>query len=77
MFVHCSKCQTEFRPGLDNCPTCGSNNVMVGMCTPSGMRVSAHQDNARRMRIQGRHTEDGKTQYEFSVGGPRLQAGVV
>lgn len=44
---------------------------MVGMYTPSGMRVSAHRDAAKRMRLQARHTEDGKTQYEFSVGGGR------
>jgi hypothetical protein len=71
MFVHCSQCQTEFAPDHDSCPACGSNNVMVGMYTPSGMRVSAHRDAAKRMRLQARHTEDGKTQYEFSVGGSR------
>jgi hypothetical protein len=71
VFVHCSECQTEFPPGHDRCPTCGSNNVMVGMYTPSGMSVSAHRGNANRMRLQARHTDDGKTQYEFSVGSPR------
>jgi hypothetical protein len=69
VIVHCSECQTEFAPGHDKCPACGSNNVMVGMYTPSGMKVSAHRDSAKRMRLQARHTDEGKTQYEVSIGG--------
>lgn len=75
MFVHCSECQTEFAPGHDRCPACGSNNVMVGMYTPSGMRVSAHRDSAKRMRVQARHGKEGKTEYVFSVGSLPRPAG--
>jgi hypothetical protein len=75
VFVHCSQCQIEFPPGYDSCPACGSNNVMVGMVTPSGMRVAAHRDSAKRMKLQARNSDDGKTQYEFSVGGIRPTGG--
>lgn len=40
VLVHCSECQTEFPPGCDRCPTCGSDNVMVGASTPGGTRIS-------------------------------------
>jgi hypothetical protein len=53
--------------------SCGSADIMVGMYTPSGMKVSAQRD-AKRMRVQARHSNDGKTEYIFSVGGPRPDA---
>jgi hypothetical protein len=70
MFIHCAQCQTEFRPGLDRCPECDSDDIMVGMYTPSGMKVSAQRD-ATRMRLQARHFK-GHTRYEFSTGAPPL-----
>jgi hypothetical protein len=69
VFVHCAHCQTEFAPGDDRCPTCQSDDIMIGMKTPSGTRVSGPRD-APRMRLQGRHKDDGHTEYIFSIGAP-------
>jgi hypothetical protein len=68
VIVHCAQCQTEVPPPGEKCPACGSEDIMVGMYTPSGMKVSAQRD-AKRMRVQARHGKDGKTEYVFSVGG--------
>jgi hypothetical protein len=40
---------------------------MVGMYTPSGVRVSGRRE-APRMRIQGRRKDDGHMRYEATVG---------
>ena len=42
---------------------------MVGIEMPGGGRVSGPRD-AAQMRLQGRHKEDGRTEYLFWVGGP-------
>ena len=40
MIVHCAACNAELPPGADRCIRCGSTDIMIGIYTPSGMRVS-------------------------------------
>ena len=70
VLIHCAICQTTLTPGRDTCPACGSDDVMVGMYTPSGIKLSAQQGDAR-MRLQARKHED-RTRYEFAIGSPAV-----
>jgi hypothetical protein len=69
VIVHCAQCHTEVHPPGDKCPACGSEDIMVGMYTPSGVKVSAQQ--AARMRLQARKHED-RTRYELAIGAPPI-----
>jgi RNA polymerase subunit RPABC4/transcription elongation factor Spt4 len=70
VFVHCAECQTEVPPPGEKCPACGSEDIMVGMYTPSGMLVSAQQGPSR-IRLQARKHED-RTRYEAAIGSPPI-----
>jgi hypothetical protein len=70
VLLHCAHCQTEFKPGQDICPRCGSGDVMVGMYSPGGFLLSGPRD-APRMRLQGRHN-GGHVRWEASIGRPLI-----
>jgi hypothetical protein len=51
VFVHCAICQTEFRPGLDRCPACNSDDIMLGTSTPSGTRISVQRPDPASLTV--------------------------
>jgi hypothetical protein len=70
VIIHCASCNTVVGPVDDCCERCGARDIMVGMVTPSGVRVSAPRE-APRIRIQGRRLPgSSRVQYEATVGGP-------
>lgn len=71
VIVQCAQCNTTILPGDAVCPICQSaDHIMVGMSTPSGTRVLANRDNAKRLRIQGRRKDDGHMTFRAVLGGP-------
>ncbi len=63
MFVHCAQCQTEFQPGYNHCPACQSDEIMIGIETPGGTRVSAARGGT--LRLSGRGHPDYKQGGQF------------
>jgi hypothetical protein len=53
LVIHCAVCQTVFPPGLARCPACKSDDIMIGVETPGGTRVSAARGGTVRLRGWG------------------------
>jgi RNA polymerase subunit RPABC4/transcription elongation factor Spt4 len=72
MHVYCAQCRTAFPPAIERCPQCGSNDILITTTLPTGAQVAVSRD-APRMRVQGRHGANQRTQYALTIDtGPGL-----
>jgi hypothetical protein len=63
VIVHCGVCQAQLPPGLDRCPECRSDSIMVGIETPSGTRVSGLRGGT--IRLTGKEEPEYKNGAQF------------
>jgi hypothetical protein len=76
--VHCAVCLTELAPGLDACPRCGSGDIMVGVHTPEGIRISAARGGGVTVTGKDHDTVRGRflrqhLKLEYSSGRQRME----
>jgi hypothetical protein len=65
VIVHCAECQAAVLPGRQDCPRCGSADILVGVELASGMRVSFQRDSPR---LRGQVRNHGGGTYSVTVG---------
>jgi hypothetical protein len=64
MIVHCAECQAAIPAGGQDCPRCGSADILVGVELASGTRVSFLRDSPR---VRGQVRSHGGGTYSGSV----------